>query len=411
MLCLRGRYVMAKLDVNDIRYIAMEGGGGKGIAFLGALQVLEGIGVLANVRGYAGASAGAITAFLLSMNYKVTDIESFLKRTNFDAFWEQPDPRGLPAIGVAFTSRPTTMPEELIAKILEQVRNSSNAKALWTLLVTAWPPLGAAFAKQPAAALASYWPRMVAYMFRDMGLFPGRAPRDVFEQEIQRAMGTSTGQFVTFAEHKKRFDKLLVLTGTNLSTGLTEVFSATTTPSFPVSDAVRISMGLPFIFKPYVISKKSADGPPCGTYVDGGLWNNLPFREFEGEGLSSLFTPKSAPGPMAVEKTLLLRLEVNAGKKVKNLWAMLKATLPGGLFGSGESQVNRRYADQVILLDTEGLDLVEFTPPPTVRDTVVKRARRATFGYFLLGVPAADADKPDDDASKDRRKAAAEICD
>jgi NTE family protein len=402
---------MAKLKVTDICYIAMEGGGGKGIAFLGALQVLEGINVLANVRGYAGASAGAITAFLLSMNYKVKDIETFLNRTNFDAFWEQPDPRALPAIGAAFTGQPTSGPEELIAKALEQVRNSLHAKALWTLLVTAWPPLGAAFAKQPAAALASYWPRMVAYIFRDMGLFPGRAPRDVFEQEIQRAMGTSSGQFVTFAEHAKRFDKLPVLTGTNLSTGLTEVFSATTTPSFPVSDAVRISMGLPFIFKPYVISKKSAGGPPCGTYVDGGLWNNLPFREFEGEGLGALLTPKNAPGPMAVQNTLLLRLEVNAGKKVKNLWTMLKATLPGGLFGSGESQVNQRYADQVILLDTEGLELVEFTPPVAVRETVVKRARRASLRYFHLEVPAADANRADDEASATRRTAAAQVCD
>ncbi|SRR6266568_3971257 len=64
-----------KLKADDIRYLALEGGGGKGFAYLGAIDILEkvkgadGRSIMARVDGFAGASAGAITALLLSIGY------------------------------------------------------------------------------------------------------------------------------------------------------------------------------------------------------------------------------------------------------------------------------------------------------------------------------------------------------
>ncbi len=69
----------------------------------------------------------------------------------------------------------------------------------------------------------------------------------------------------------------------------------------PVADAVRISIGIPFVFKPIRIQKGdplTADHPELiGCWVDGGLLNNIPFREFD-----------DRPGPNP--KTLALRLEI-----------------------------------------------------------------------------------------------------
>jgi len=69
----------------------------------------------------------------------------------------------------------------------------------------------------------------------------------------------------------------------------------------PVADAVRMSMGIPFVFKPIRIRSDhplAADHPELvGCWVDGGLLNNIPFREFD-----------DRPGPNP--KTLALRLEM-----------------------------------------------------------------------------------------------------
>lgn len=77
------------------------------------------------------------------------------------------------------------------------------------------------------------------------------------------------------------FQTSLLVTGSNLSRGTTQLFSAVHTRDFPVADAVRISMGLPWFYKPYVIDEANQAGASPGVYVDDGLWNNLPYREFD----------------------------------------------------------------------------------------------------------------------------------
>jgi predicted acylesterase/phospholipase RssA len=200
-----------------------------------------------------------------------------------------------------------------------------------------------------------------------------------------------------------------LLTGSNLATGRTEIFSAEHTPQFPVADAVRISMSLPFIYKPYVIDGLRPGWPPCGTYVDGGLWNNLPFREFNEASSSddSAFdgAPTSQPdgtGRGFRPQTLALRLSIDPPEPVRNLGDFLKRVATFGLFGSGESQVLSRYSNQTILLDTEGLDLVTLSPPQEIRERATRRARRAVWTYFDRSVPRGEIDEADDAAIKRR---------
>jgi NTE family protein len=68
--------------------LVFEGGGVKGIAYAGALQVLEAKGILNDIRRVGGASAGAINAVLVGLNYTLTEVESILKTLDFKRFMD-----------------------------------------------------------------------------------------------------------------------------------------------------------------------------------------------------------------------------------------------------------------------------------------------------------------------------------
>ncbi|XP_071966234.1 uncharacterized protein [Antedon mediterranea] len=73
------------MDINytDYQYpfenIVFEGGGNKGIAYAGAIRVLEDVGIWQNIIRLAGASAGAMTAALLAVGFTSNEIENFLR--------------------------------------------------------------------------------------------------------------------------------------------------------------------------------------------------------------------------------------------------------------------------------------------------------------------------------------------
>jgi predicted acylesterase/phospholipase RssA len=63
-----------------ITYLALEGGGGKGVTYLGAMKALRELKVLPirhgcenQLKGISGASAGAITALMLTLGFSDDD--------------------------------------------------------------------------------------------------------------------------------------------------------------------------------------------------------------------------------------------------------------------------------------------------------------------------------------------------
>lgn len=68
------------------RNLVFEGGGVKGIAYLGAIKVLENKGILKNIKRVGGTSAGAINALLVGLNYSVTEMEQILSGLDFKNF-------------------------------------------------------------------------------------------------------------------------------------------------------------------------------------------------------------------------------------------------------------------------------------------------------------------------------------
>ena len=79
--------------------------------------------------------------------------------------------------------------------------------------------------------------------------------------------------------------KNLFVVGTNLSQIKSEVFSYLDTPDLIISDAVRISMSIPILFRPHQYHIKNTDGKRVpksnDLYVDGGLLDNYPLWLFD----------------------------------------------------------------------------------------------------------------------------------
>lgn len=63
----------------DYEYFVFSGGSIKGVAFLGALQVLEKYGVMGpHIKGYAGTSAGSIIAAMMAIGLSYTEIGNYM---------------------------------------------------------------------------------------------------------------------------------------------------------------------------------------------------------------------------------------------------------------------------------------------------------------------------------------------
>jgi NTE family protein len=66
--------------------LVFEGGGVRGLAYIGALQAVEDAGIRPNVKAVAGTSAGAITAALVALGYTAEELGTTLTALNLTMF-------------------------------------------------------------------------------------------------------------------------------------------------------------------------------------------------------------------------------------------------------------------------------------------------------------------------------------
>ena len=81
----------------------------------------------------------------------------------------------------------------------------------------------------------------------------------------------------TFKDLEKAGRPALYMTGTNLSTGYSQVFSIERQADMPLAAAVRISMSIPLFFAAV------RHGENKDVYVDGGCMRNYPIKLFDRE--------------------------------------------------------------------------------------------------------------------------------
>jgi NTE family protein len=167
------------------RNLVFEGGGVKGLAYVGALQVFQKKEILPGIIRVGGTSAGAICALLVGLNYPIDKISSIFLNLDFKKFLDS-------SWGV--------------------VRDTDR-------------------------------------LVNEFGWYKGDFFRAWAADIIEAQTGNSESTFndVSNLKAQKGFRDLYFI-GTNLSTRYAEVFSVEHTPRMCIADAVRISMSIPLFF-------------------------------------------------------------------------------------------------------------------------------------------------------------------
>lgn len=72
----------------QFKNLIFEGGGVKGIAYVGAMQILHNRGVLGGICRVGGTSAGAINALLFALGFSIAEQKEILQDTRFERFMD-----------------------------------------------------------------------------------------------------------------------------------------------------------------------------------------------------------------------------------------------------------------------------------------------------------------------------------
>lgn len=297
----------------DVHYLALEGGGGKGSTYLGAIQALEEKDVLPlnkpigqnQIKGICGASAGAITALLLALGYDSKRLEQLLNRSEeFSKFFDPPAPGFYRSVNARHEpERKTDAPGQNYQDLMRFVKERREKldylafirERLAKFLIVGGTAVGGisgaviggmtAFVlagilglvrdakingffeeHKDNPILAKIGTNVDAFVYNliyDRGIFPGFGVRAFFQgimagyladRELKRSgklvNARAYANVINFEQLYEITGVELVFTGVNVTKGRPLYFSRRYTPKFPVVEAVAISMNLPILFKP-----------------------------------------------------------------------------------------------------------------------------------------------------------------
>jgi len=203
--------------------LVFKGGGVRGIAYMGALEVLDEYRIVENIQRVAGTSAGAIAATIVSFRLSVPESKDLFNTLDFSKVPQsETKSRG---------RRLLRFPEE------ENYRRFINRYGWYS----------------------------TEYFYHWL-------------EDIIAAQCDGNGR-ATFTDFQERGFRELYIVAANISRQRAEIFSASHTPNVAVADAVRMSMSIPIFFESLRFDgKKFGDGD---YYVDGGLFDNFPMHIFD----------------------------------------------------------------------------------------------------------------------------------
>lgn len=356
---------MAKANVlGGVRYLTFAGGGGKGLVYLGVIKALEeamhgkprdrswtrvnepwavpytsatfpmeafpdtpiiDLKQPINERpiiGISGASAGAITAFMLAMGMSSRKIFRTTEEIRLIPLGPNNDPVGVSPFETFFGKPAKTELRSIRANEVSVENTARDGRFLGTegmveAIAHAAYSWSSTFDVESIAVQRIFATRFgntygpgglrefTDSLVSGFGLFTGLEVRPFFEELLAKNLldGIDFGLWASmFGSIPKRASKVtfamfmrltgvdLAITGTNVTTKRPVVFSFGNTPDFPVTEAVGISMSIPLLFKPVlnrtrVIADWGSDDQYnvsyYGHFVDGGMLNNVPIHVFD----------------------------------------------------------------------------------------------------------------------------------
>lgn len=243
--------------------VVFEGGGAKGIAFVGALEELGKQGH--KIRRYIGTSAGAITAALCAAGYTTEEMMTAILETRdgkprFSTFMDIPTPADFSA---------AVRRNSLTMEALKEIQLPLVSPAIDTRLDD--------FLVDKLVENRTY---SRAFSFVECGgFFAGRTFLEWTREKLKLKGIDENDTFKTF--NQKTGSDLSVVASDTTAVELL-VLNHRTAPDVPVANAVRMSMSIPFVWQEVIW--QSSWGSYMGrskagnTIVDGGVLSNFPIR-------------------------------------------------------------------------------------------------------------------------------------
>ena len=257
-------------------FAIFEGGGGKGLAHVGALSCALDNGI--KLRGVAGASAGAIVSSLVACGYQPSELFN-------------------PAFDDA---------EAIYSTSLKAILGLDD-EAMWRRFEAA---VAAAKDLAPKKSEKTSMPRMawriwrfsrnhkeiVSALTKDFGVFDTAAlerllntmlVKGLLKSDLEKARATGFTDEPGQATRPVLFKDVplpLKIVATDIDQKRLIVFSQERTPEIPVAEAVAASVSLPIVFRPKRVRYPNEDGSETVLRaIDGGLLSNFPAWLFDSE--------------------------------------------------------------------------------------------------------------------------------
>lgn len=159
----------------------------------------------------------------------------------------------------------------------------------------------------------------------------------------------------TFLEHYNITKKKLIVTGSNINTQETEIFSKDKTPSMSIYTALLISIALPLLFQPIKYNGH--------FYVDGGTYLNYPIELSEN-----------------INKTIGIILGMSKTNDINDFMKYISVLMGGQ--GSSFKLYNK-YKDRSIDLSILDVNSINFDYSILEKQIMVKQGYDETEKFFL----------------------------
>jgi len=322
-----------------------EGGGVKGIAFAGAIAAAERDAGVQEWVNLAGTSAGSIVAALLVAGYDATGIQNLLADAKYSRFADT-GPGGVWVSG--------------LFNAVARLRGAAPGRYFleWMGEQLAASPLAKELGKS----------ELTFADVRRLDLPPRDEVPDISDVQYERAkyrlhvIGSdiTTGRMIILPddlpdyedENGKPFDK----------------------DSFPLVEAVRMSMSYPFLFTPVVLHRQ---GKPVYV-VDGGLLSNFPIWLFDGPHPKRPTWGFRLHGGSSVEEALPYR------KIPRPLWAvpLLKAMFSAATEAWDRQQLSHATSARTVSVPTHQISTTDFGLTRAEADSLYAWGVNAAHDFF-----------------------------
>lgn len=310
--------VMEQLSLQNLVF---EGGGMKGLAYVGALEVLHEQRLCAQVERVAGASAGALFAFLVALRLPPKALHELLGALHFEDFLDD-------SFGMV---------------------------------------------------------RDVARLATDFGWYKGQRLLRWLEELLAQYTGLPRCTFAQWEvlRQKHSWCELYVM-GSNLSTGFSEVFSARTTPQLPIAAALRISMSIPLFFAAQrnergevYVDGGLLDNYPLHLFDRAPFWPPATADRLPPTNPHTLGFRLDGSARIAA-----FRQGAPTRRRISHFFAYTQALLAALLDQQDNRHLHSDDWQRTVYIDTLGVGATDFTLSPKLQQALILSGRTHTLRYL-----------------------------